>query len=183
VLEAFNGGKGRSGIRLVHYSVQGNHLHLIVEAPDRALSRGMQGLAIRLARKLNGVMGRKGKVFTDRYHARILRSPVDVRRTILYVLNNHRKHRREWGQPDLPRWWLDPCSSALAFVGWRPVGTVEERRCHGNAVTWRAPPGVQPCLPPRSWLLATGWRRGVPAWRHGDAASSLDRAEVPRAPR
>ena len=70
---AFAGGRRRFGFRLVHFSVQGNHLHLIVEAADkRALSRGMQGLAIRLARRVNGALGRSGSMFADRYHARAL---------------------------------------------------------------------------------------------------------------
>src|SRR5262249_48845284 len=71
---AFWGGANRFGFRLVHYSVQGNHVHLLVEAEDeRALSRGMNGLGVRMARGLNRVMGRTGKVLADRYHARILR--------------------------------------------------------------------------------------------------------------
>src|SRR5688572_19214074 len=51
---AFASGSERFGFRLIHYSIQSTHLHLIVEAADaRALSRGMQGLSIRVARALN----------------------------------------------------------------------------------------------------------------------------------
>src|SRR5438309_1100709 len=90
---AFAGGADRFGFRLVHYSVQGNHLHLLVEARDeRALSRGMNGLGVRVARGLNRVMRRHGKVLDDRYHSRILRTPTEARRVRVYLLENARKH-------------------------------------------------------------------------------------------
>ena len=90
--EAFCGAS-RVGFKLVHYSVQGNHVHLLVEAQDaRALSRGMCGLGVRVARGLNRVMRRRGKVLDDRYHAHILRSPTEARRARAYLLQNARKH-------------------------------------------------------------------------------------------
>jgi REP element-mobilizing transposase RayT len=90
---AFWGGADRFGFKLVHYSVQGNHLHLLVEAKDeRALSRGMNGLGVRVAKGLNRVMRRHGDVLADRYHARILRSPTEARRARSYLLQNARKH-------------------------------------------------------------------------------------------
>src|SRR5262249_13349371 len=86
---AFVAGKQRFGFRLVHYSVQDSHAHLVCEADDaRALSRGMQGLAIRVAKSVNRALARKGKVFAERYHARSLESPRDVRNAVVYVLNN-----------------------------------------------------------------------------------------------
>jgi putative transposase len=90
---AFWAGANRFGFRLVHYSVQGNHLHLLVEAEDeRALSRGMNGLGVRVAKGLNRVMRRHGKVLDDRYHGHILRTPTEVRRAREYLLHNARKH-------------------------------------------------------------------------------------------
>ncbi|HEY2748081.1 MAG TPA: transposase, partial [Polyangia bacterium] len=86
---AFWGGADRFGFRLVHYSVQGNHVHLLVEAEDeRSLSRGMNGLGVRVAKRLNRVMRRSGKVLDDRYHGHILRTPTEVRRARHYVLQN-----------------------------------------------------------------------------------------------
>ena len=86
ILGAFEKGRERAGrlesgmFRLVHYTMQDDHLHLICEAQDRlSLSRGMQGLTIRVARALNRAWARAGKVFADRYHDRILRSPREVR--------------------------------------------------------------------------------------------------------
>lgn len=139
ILECFSRACDRFGFRLVEYSVQSNHFHLIAEACDaRALTRGAQGLAIRVARALNRLWGRKGKVFADRYHARILGSPTEVKRALLYVLRNAQRHGvRGVG--------LDPFSSAPAFTGWRGVVA-----SIGLFV---------PTVSARSWLLRKGWRR------------------------
>src|SRR5690349_2648355 len=93
IARCFMAGRDRFGFRLVHFSVQGNHLHLVVEAPDeRALARGMQGLGVRIAKALNRLMQRKGTVFADHYHSRILRSPTQVANAIAYVLLNFLHH-------------------------------------------------------------------------------------------
>src|SRR3954463_9427125 len=90
---AFAGGCARFGFRLVHFSVQGNHVHTIVEAPDAvALGRAMKGLEVRMARALNKVMSRRGPVFADRYHALLLRSPRQGAHAGRYVLENWRIH-------------------------------------------------------------------------------------------
>src|SRR5262249_10884764 len=73
-------------------------------------SRGMQGLTIRLARAINRALGRTGKVFADRYHARILKTPTEVRNAVEYVLQNHAKHLRKRGKMPHP-WDIDPYSS------------------------------------------------------------------------
>jgi putative transposase len=93
---AMYAGALKGGFRLVHYAVMGNHVHLIVEAPDRVkLARGMQGLGIRIARGLNRMMGRKGRVIGDRYHAHILRTPSEVKRARTYLLTNAQHHYGE----------------------------------------------------------------------------------------
>ena len=100
---AFARGRERRGFRLVHFSVQGNHLHLIVEAVDEVrLARGMQGLAVRMARRLNRVMERRGQVFADRYHAHLLRSPRETRAAVAYVLSNFAKHQAQQGRAVMP---------------------------------------------------------------------------------
>jgi len=108
--QALRAGGLRGNFRLVHYSVQGNHLHLVVEAQDKvALSRGMQGLAVRVARAVNRAAGRKGKVFADHYFARELRTPAEVRRAVRYVLDNRMLHGHL--QPQ-----TDTCASAAPLV-------------------------------------------------------------------
>ena len=90
---AMYAGAAKFGFRLVHYSVMGNHVHLIVEANDRrALWRGMQGLGVRIAKALNRVMRRSGRVIGDRYHAHVLRTPAEVKRARNYLLTNARHH-------------------------------------------------------------------------------------------
>lgn len=107
---AFARGCQRFGFRLIHFSVQGNHAHLIVEAPDQvALGRAIKGLCVRMARALNKVMRRRGPVFADRYHARLLRSPREARFAIRYVLENRAIHALRAGQP-VPE-GVDPCCS------------------------------------------------------------------------
>ena len=109
---AFAGGCARFGYRLVHFSVQGNHLHLIVEAPDVvALGRAMKGLEVRMARALNKLMRRRGPVFADRYHAHLLSSPRQAGRAVRYVLENRVVHAVRNGEPEPSG--VDPyCSAA-----------------------------------------------------------------------
>jgi putative transposase len=97
-----------STFRVLHYSVQADHLHLVVEANGpTGFERGVRGLAIRVAKAVNRALGRAGRVW-DRYHSRMLRTPREVRNALVYVLDNFRKHIR--GARG-----LDPCSSALWF--------------------------------------------------------------------
>jgi putative transposase len=160
VLEsAFFEGCRRFQSRLCHFSVQHNHIHLLVEAKDAvALARALQGLAIRMARGLNRVMGRNGAVFADRYHARSLRTPTEVRRAIVYVLGNARKHLPAIGRK--PRAdWIDPYSSAVWFPGWdQPIAT-------------GPPPARVLVAPPTTWLLTTGWLRAGGRIRSEEAPS------------
>ena len=106
---AFWGGCNRLGFRLVHYSVQGNHMHLLVEAADEtSLARGMNGLGVRVAKGLNRVMGRSGKVLDERYHGHILKTPTEVRRARNYLVQNAHAHLGLVG--------ADPYSSRHALV-------------------------------------------------------------------
>ena len=90
---AMYAGAVKNGFRLVHYAVMGNHVHLIVEAQDRVkLATGMQGLGVRIAKTLNRVMGRSGRVIGDRYHAHILKTPSEVKRARHYLLTNAQHH-------------------------------------------------------------------------------------------
>ena len=133
----------RGDFRVVHYSLLGNHAHLIVEAKDRdALGRGMIAVGARLARAANRVFERRGRVLEERYHLRVLRTPLEVRRAIRYVLLNAPRHARKT-RGDTPR--VDPASSGRWFDGWKR-GLV--RRDLGPASV----------SPPHTWLLRTGWR-------------------------
>jgi putative transposase len=111
IQEALREASGKFGMQVVHFSVQGNHLHLIVEADGRqALAKSMKGLAVRIAVGLNRLAKRHGTVFADRYHAHVMETPREVANTVRYVLQNHRKHSREY----LPAAWQDPFASSVA---------------------------------------------------------------------
>jgi REP element-mobilizing transposase RayT len=128
--------------RVLHFSVQADHLHVLVEADETtALSRGLQGLAIRAAKAVNRTLGRRGTVWGDRYHARTLATPREVRNALVYVLNNWRKH--------IPgARGLDARSSAGWFDGWRAAVA--------------RPSGPIPVAVARTWLARIGWRRWGP---------------------
>ena len=106
-------GGDRSRIALL--SVRGFGASGIVEADGAgSLASGMRGLSIRLARGLNRMMGRKGPVLEDRYHAHVLRTPAEVRNALRYVLGNFESHAERRGEPRSTKGWVDPYSSAAA---------------------------------------------------------------------
>jgi len=127
-----------STFRVLHFSVQQDHVHAIVEADGHvALTSGIRALVIRIALAIKRIAG-VGKVWGDRYHARALTTPREVRHAIAYVLLNFRKHLRAPAG-------IDPRSSAPWFDGWRRP---------------TQPPGdCSPTAAPRTWLAAVGWRR------------------------
>src|SRR5215212_2610651 len=144
---AFVLGCRRNGFRICQFSIQGNHIHLICEADDTvALARGIQGWSVRVARGLNGKLGRDGSVFDDRYHVEVIKSPRQTRHALCYVLQNARRHgerldRRFGG--------MDPFSSAWWFDGWKDLA-------------WRngvPPPEVRTVAEAETWLLRAGWKR------------------------
>jgi putative transposase len=149
--------------RIIHVSIQRTHLHLLVEANSgRASTHGMCSFLISAARHINrAVRARGGRVF-ERYHARSLKTPREVRNCLAYVLNNwrhHAEHRRT-------SWLVDKYSSAIAFDGWKDLGRGERFATsprYAPLIVWR----------PRTWLVTTGWLRhglvGVREIPGGDA--------------
>jgi REP element-mobilizing transposase RayT len=140
----------------VHYSIQDDHVHLLVEADGKeALACGMKSIAARFARAVNRALKRSGKVLRDRYHFRVLKTPTEVRNALRYVLLNARRHwakslrRRGKDVARIMRATLQPVldvpSSARWFDGWK-----------GEVAPDREPPVAKA----RTWLLALGWRRG-----------------------
>ena len=145
----------REGFRIVHYSVQTDHVHLIVEADDGAsLAAGMKGFAVRAALGVNArvLRRRRGRLWAGRYHRRDLSSRREVRSALVYVLANHLKH----GELDVGL--LDPCSSGPWFDGWIHV--------------LEPPSAPAPVSTPETWLLSRGWHSG---------RDFLHLGEVPRA--
>ena len=142
--------------RIVHYSVQSDHIHLIVEADGPALGRGMRNFSIRVAQGLNrNVLDRRGKVWADRPHRHPLRTPREVRNALVYVLANGVKHGV------VPAGCIDPCSSGPYFTRWNTPIAI--------------PANEVPVRPPQTWLLAKSWVGIRPGY--------ISLAEIPRAAR
>ncbi len=155
--------------RVVHFSVQSDHVHLIAEGDEAdALVRGLQGLAARCAKAINRAAGRRGSVWWSRYHSHALRTPTEARRGLVYVLLNFRKHLRA-------RPGIDPRSSGPWFGGWR-------RARHGRA-SRPDPSFAGPVAPPRTWLAAVGWRRAGGGIALDETRGPARRSERSREPR
>jgi hypothetical protein len=137
------------GLHVCHYSIQDDHAHLIVEAQDKeTLARGIQGLSIRLAKGLNKLWGRTGKVFADRYHEHVLETPTEVRNALAYLFRNWKKHGVEREENGLP----DELSSGRWFEGWTDYVACSMSKALGSS----------PIAEARTWLLRVGWARAGP---------------------
>jgi REP element-mobilizing transposase RayT len=138
---------GRLDFRIVHSSIQSNHIHLLVEANHkRALGNGVRAFMISAAQRLNRARDRRGRVFVQRYHAVQLKTPMQARNALSYVLNNWRRHREDFSAPAL----VDRFSTGVLFDGWA-----------GMAKPFTIPDGYEP-LPvcgAKSWMLTVGWRK------------------------
>jgi len=149
----------RADFRIVHLSIQHDHVHLLVEADNKlALASGMQGFQISAAKHLNAAINkerpgapRRGAVFPDRYHPVVITSPTQARHALSYVINNWRKHQED-RSATTRGWIVDWFSSAPLFGDWQEHG--------GKTVLLEHPPTYAPLLvhPPRTWLLSTGWK-------------------------
>lgn len=151
------------GFRLLHYSIQANHLHVIAEAEDGvALSRGVQRLASRVARQLNRLVGRKGRVWRDRYHRRDLATPRQYRNALVYVVFNDRRHASGAERARRAR-SLDGLSSAIWNEHW-DCDAVLRARIRGERA------GPRAVARPVTWIASRGWHE-----RHG----ALEPDEMP----
>jgi len=145
-----------TGFRIVHASVQRNHVHLIVEAShEHDLAKGMQVFLSAAAKRINRALWRRtgirrrGSVFSDRYDARPLSTPRQVRNCLSYVLNNWRRHREDVNRS----WNVDPYSSAIWFTGWKERAAspwlYQPPQTYLGLMTWL----------PKTWLLREGWKK------------------------
>ena len=143
-------GAERTGFRVVHYSVQDNHAHFLVEADDKeTLANGMKSLGARFARCANRVFGRRGRVLATRFHHVVKRTPTEVRNALAYVLLNARKHFRE-RRGYRPPVALDAASSGRWFDGWSTSPPAFGRFADVDR--------AREVAAPRTWLLGTGWQ-------------------------
>ena len=166
VVMAEIGRASEKGLRVLHFSVQKDHVHLIVEADDgESLSRGMQRLASRVAMAVNALLGRHGKFWKERYHRRDLGTPRQFRNALVYVTFNFRKHASAGERARRTR-LLDGMSSARWIDDWKDEELVEYVREH------RTRAGPRPTALPRTWIARVGWKK----------LGLLDPRESPRSP-
>ena len=158
IIEAIFAEENRKGFRLIHFSIQGNHLHLIAEGDTtQALSRGIQRLSSRIARTLNKRWARRGKFFKERFDGKVIRTPRQMRNALRYVLLNHHKHAWQAHGDTTPG--LDRFSTGHLFDGWLPLD--------GGRPKTRRPNPDDPVVKPTCWLLTKGWRKHggfAPVW-------------------
>jgi REP element-mobilizing transposase RayT len=134
----------RGDFRVVEFSIQGNHIHLVVEASGRrALATGVRALTIRLSRRLNQMMARRGPVFEDRFHMHVLRTPAEARNAVRYVVGNYASHATRRGER-VPSGWVDPYGSLAA----------REAR-HAQCALW----SESVTLEAKTWLLRSARSR------------------------
>jgi REP element-mobilizing transposase RayT len=162
-------------MRIVHVSIQREHIHLLVEVENKdALSRGMQGFKISAAKQINRAVGggdakarRRGSVFVERYHSEVIDTPRRARHALAYVLNNWRKH----GEDRRSAYKTDPYSTGCVFTGWKAF--------EGRHLMWKLPEGYYPLIVwlPQTWLLREGWKRYGPV--RFDEVPSAERVSGP----
>ena len=156
----------RKGVRVLHYSVQENHLHLMIEGSSAAdLSNQMRTLFSRIAFAVNGVAHRRGRLFRDRHHRHALKTPREVRNALVYILFNDRKHRAasasraasgdNGGRGETAAPTVDRCSSVYWMHDWSP----SDRPPKGGML----PLDDAPTSRPTTWLARWGWHRGLPS--------------------
>jgi REP element-mobilizing transposase RayT len=110
LLKALHHAIGRArlkNLKVVHYTLEYNHVHLLVETNDhRILHAGMQALGISFSKAINKLKSYKGSVYKHRYHQRRIGSARELKNVLLYIFNNGRKHKRTTRR-------IDPFNSLL----------------------------------------------------------------------
>jgi len=152
VAEALRLVADREDLRIIHTSIQNNHLHLYCEATSReGLAEGMRSFKTSVSRRINRALGRSGRVFADRYHYEVVKTPKQARAVLCYVMNNWRKHHADRGCRDR----VDPFATGMWFRGWKETDIPKQLVI---------PPGVivLPYREPRTWLLREGWKKHPP---------------------
>jgi REP element-mobilizing transposase RayT len=145
-------GAKKFGLRILHFAILANHLHMMVEAADNSdLASGLRSFVIRFVKGVRQILQGRGPLFAGRYHLHVLKTPTEVKRALTYILQNFAKHSKLL-------WHLDKYSSAPHFGEWRAllgrnVGPLlaEAARVHELPKYLSGP---------RSWLAREGWRRG-----------------------
>ncbi len=129
--------------RLIVLSIQRDHLHLGVEAESsEKLSNAIQRLKQRIQATLQRLWGITGTIYAGRFHMRVAKSALEVRRLFSYILGNGR-HHGSWKEAS-----TDPYSTGFWFEGWHWEMQFAPP-CEPESIVSKA----------RSWFARIGWRR------------------------
>lgn len=145
-------GAKKCGLRILHYSIQGNHLNIMAEASGNSdLYRGLRSFVVRFSKGVKRIVSVRGPLFAGRYHLHVLKTPTEVKRALAYILQNFSKHAKLI-------WHLDEFSSAPFFGQWSALLGLNLGPLLKDKENF-------PDLPmhlsrPRSWLAREGWLRG-----------------------
>lgn len=175
IRECFVAASGVHGLRVLEFTIQSNHLHLIVEIDGehaetrnvgrrrvhdvrKALGLALRGLSVRIARGLNKLWGRRGAVFPERYHVEELDSVERVRRARAYALENWRKHGAQGGTT------YGPGPDPRATGRWSSVWYAERwgRALDPALLAGLGPRASWPIVPPSTWLAREAYGLNAP---------------------
>lgn len=149
------------GLRLVHFSILSNHIHLLIESESKKkLESAMKSLLITFALKLK----RRGyeKVFERRYHVHVLKSRRETRNALGYILLNEEKHKGTEIK-NIKTVRPSQFDSAHTFKQWRELlgykPQVLAAAGNGDGVHSSTDRRAMNTLlsAPQSWLLRRGW--------------------------
>lgn len=145
------------GLKIVQFSLQKDHIHLLVEAENnKVLAKGMQAFCVSFAKRFNHFLGRTGQVFFDRYHMHILKTLREVKHALKYVLFNSSKHKN-------CDQFVDLYSSAPHFFLWKElVGRPLKMKSSMSPKYWQDMDLMlsEMLCQPSTWKLRYGWMRG-----------------------
>ncbi|MDD4973652.1 MAG: transposase [Bacteriovorax sp.] len=84
----------KQGLKVIHYSLEYDHVHLLIEADNNhILSKGMQSFGVTISKAINRMRKLKGGVYKHRYHFRKISSPRQLKNVLNYIFNNGIKHK------------------------------------------------------------------------------------------
>lgn len=157
--ESVTGAK-KFGLYAIHFSIQRDHIHMIVEAENnKALVQGMHSLVGRLGKIIRAYcasrgQAKRGSVFRGRYFVRTLKTPTETRNALEYVLLNASKHQNLIEH-------MDSYSSASHFLHWKELlGGRFKSLIRADSEFWKDRTIKDECLSaPASWLAKSGWMK------------------------
>jgi REP element-mobilizing transposase RayT len=83
----------KKGLRVIHYSLEYDHIHLLIEADDNfILGKGMQAFGVTFSKALNRMRKMRGAVYKHRYHFRKIIGARQLKNVLNYLFTNGLKH-------------------------------------------------------------------------------------------